>query len=100
MTFGGSAALGTHNPTVTNATGTAINFGTATAITFTNGVATVTGSNNGVMMLYKSGAANITVTDGTLNNGTGLAVTVGSAMRPTCHSARPPPRRRRASPTT
>ena len=63
---------------MSNATGTAVNFGSNTAITFTNGVATVTGSNNGVMTLYKSGAANIAVSDGTLNNGTGLAVTVGS----------------------
>ncbi len=30
------------------------------------------------MSLYKTGAANIVVSDGTLNNGTGLAVTVGS----------------------
>ena len=70
--------MGTHNPTVSNATGTAVNFGSNTAITFTNGVATVTGSNNGVMTLYKVGAANIVVSDGTINNGTGLAVTVGS----------------------
>ena len=76
LTFGGASAIGTHNPTVSNATGTATNFGTATAITFTNGVATVTGANNGVMTLYKAGAASITVTDGTINNGTGLAVTV------------------------
>ena len=39
----------------------------------------MTGSDNGVMTLYKTGAASITVTDGTLNNGTGLAVTVGAA---------------------
>ena len=78
MTFSGaSASPNGSNPTVTNATGTAVNFGSNTAITFTNGVATVTGSNNGVMTLYKVGAASIVVSDGTINNGTGLAVTVG-----------------------
>ena len=50
--------------------------GLPTAITFTNGVATVSGSNNGVMKLYKAETANIVVSDGTYNNGTGLTVTV------------------------
>src|SRR6202044_3197418 len=52
LSFGGSSASpnGT-NPTVSNATGTALNFGAVTPITFTNGVATVTGSSNGVMKL-------------------------------------------------
>ena len=44
-------------PTVVNSSGTAINFGSATAITFTAGVATVSSGKNGVMKLYKSGAA-------------------------------------------
>ena len=43
------------------------------------GVATVAGANNGVMTLYKAEAAKITVTDGALNNGAGLAVTVSAA---------------------
>src|SRR5581483_1095776 len=47
--------------------------------TFTSGVASVSGSSNGAMTLYKTGTASITVTDGTINNGTGLSVTVGSA---------------------
>ncbi len=68
--------MGTH-PTVSSATGTAVNFGSNTAITFTNGVAGVTGANNGVMTLYKV-RPGIVVSDGTINNGTGLAVTVGS----------------------
>ena len=64
---------------MTNSSGTATNLGTSTAITFTNGVATVSGSSNGVMTLYKAEAAKITVTDGTLSNGAGLTVTVSPA---------------------
>ncbi len=80
LTFGGAgnSPSGSH-PTVSSATGTATNFGTATAITFTNGVATVSGANNGVMKLYKAETASITVVSGTVNNGTGLSVTVGLA---------------------
>ena len=79
LTFSGASAIGTHTPTITSTTGTAVNFGTSTAITFTNGQATVTGSSNGVMTLYKAGPASIVVSDGTLTNGTGLAVTVAPA---------------------
>lgn len=67
-------------PTINDKTGTAINFGTATTITFTNGVATVTGSNNGVMNLYQSENATISATDGSISS-TGsdrLSVTVSS----------------------
>jgi trimeric autotransporter adhesin len=80
LTFGGAADApsGTH-PTVTTSSGIATNFGTATAISFTNGVASVTGSNNGVMKLYKAEAATVTVTDGTISNGAGTSVTVGPA---------------------
>jgi hypothetical protein len=79
LTFGGPHAIGAFTPTVTNSSGTATNVGTATAVTFTNGVATVSGSSNGVMTLYKAEAVSVTVTDGTLSNGAGLAVTVGPA---------------------
>ncbi len=78
LTFGGAHAQGSNNPTVSNSSGTAIPFGTVTAITFTNGVSTVSGSNNGVMTLYKTETVSITVTDGSISNGTGLSVTVGS----------------------
>ncbi len=76
LTFGGANTIGAFTPTVTNSAGAATNLGTATAIAFTNGVATVEGTDNGVMTLYKAEAAKITVTDGTLNNGLGLTVTV------------------------
>ena len=54
---------------MTDKTGTAVNFGTATTITFTNGTATVTGSNNGAMTLYKVETANVIVSDRSINNG-------------------------------
>ena len=79
LTFSGAHAQGGNNPTVSNSSGSAINFGSTTAITFSSGVSTVSGSVNGVMTLYKAETVNITVTDGSINNGTGLSVTVGPA---------------------
>ena len=78
LTFSGGAIApdGTTRPTVTNSAGTAVNFGSTTAITFVAGVATVSGSNNGVLKLYKAETASVVVSDGTINNGTGLSVTV------------------------
>ena len=80
LTFGGAAdSPNATAPTVSNASGTATAFGTATAINFSAGVATVSGANNGVMKLYNAGAATITVSDGTIKNGSGLALTVSPA---------------------
>ncbi|HEY7932204.1 MAG TPA: hypothetical protein VID48_00120, partial [Solirubrobacteraceae bacterium] len=79
LTFGGASTIGAFSPTVTDETGTVTNFATATAITFTNGVATIAAGNNGVMKLYQAETALITVTDGTLTNGGGLSVTVAAA---------------------
>jgi len=76
LTFTGASPIGSHTPTVTNASGTATNFGTSESITFASGVATVSGSNNGAMVLYKAGRASIVVSDGSINNGSGLSVTV------------------------
>ncbi len=76
LTFSGASVIGGNNPTVSNSSGTAINFGAVTAITFTAGVASVSGASNGVMRLYKAEAASITVTDGSIGNGAGLSVTV------------------------
>jgi len=76
LTFGGANTIGSFTPTVTNSSGIATNLGASTSITFTNGVATVSGANNGVMTLYKAEAAKVTVTDGTISNGAGLTVTV------------------------
>ena len=81
LTFSGAnlAPNGTTHPTVTNSSGTAVIFGTATPITFLNGVAQVSGSNNGVMTLFKAETASIKVSDGTITNGTGLSVSVAAA---------------------
>ncbi|MGA3245285.1 MAG: T9SS type A sorting domain-containing protein [Bacteroidota bacterium] len=67
-------------PTVTNSSGTAIAFGSTTAITFSSGVATVSGSNNGVMTLYKAESATISATDGSINSSGSdrLSVTVSA----------------------
>jgi len=84
LTFGpvADSPSGAH-ATVSNSSGTATSFGTATAIGFTEGVATVAGGKNGAMTLVKPGATSITVTDGSISNGSGLAVTVsvGAASR-------------------
>src|SRR5260221_4611590 len=62
-------------PTVTNKTGGAIAFGSATTVTFTNGVSTAGGS----MVLYKKENASIGVTDSTISEGSTLAVNVAAA---------------------
>ena len=82
LTFGGASSAGGAQPTVTSAGGTAVAFGTAETVSFSGGKATVSGSSNGVMTLYKAETANITVSDGTLSNGSGTSVTV-SAGSPT-----------------
>ncbi|MDQ6819061.1 MAG: hypothetical protein M3076_01775, partial [Actinomycetota bacterium] len=79
LTFGGASAIGSFNPTVTNSSGTAIAFGSSTSLSFASGAASVSGSSNGVMKLYKAQTSSITVTDGTISNGTGTSVTVSVA---------------------
>lgn len=79
LTFSGaSASPGGTAPTVSNSSGTATPFGSATAISFSNGVANVTSTRNGVMKLYRAGATEIAVTDGTLSSAP-LALSVSSA---------------------
>jgi len=76
LTFSGAATVGTNKPTVVNSAGTATAFGTATAITFTAGMATVTSSKNGLMKIYASGEAAIEVSDGSIATAAPLKVTV------------------------
>ncbi len=78
ITFSGPSAgpAGTV-PTVVNNAGTATNFGSATALTFTAGVAAVSASKNGMMRLYLAGATSVSATDGTISTTTPLALTVG-----------------------
>ena len=69
LTFSGaSVATSGANPTVTDKDGIARNFGVATAITFNNGVATVSGGSNGAMVLVKSENIEVSVTDGGLSS--------------------------------
>ena len=76
LTFSGASTIGSFQPTVTDKNGTAVSFGTAVTLTFSSGVATVSGSSNGVMRLYKAETTSIVVSDGSIDNGGGLAVTV------------------------
>jgi hypothetical protein len=69
-------------PTVVNAAGTAVNFGTATALTFTAGVAAVSSSKNGFAKLNKVEVANVSASDGTFTTPTvTLTVATGAASR-------------------
>jgi hypothetical protein len=82
LSFSGASAIGANNPTVSNSSGTATNFGTKTAITFANGVASPTtagATGQAVMKLYKAETAKVVVSDGTISNGAGLSVTVKEA---------------------
>jgi hypothetical protein len=91
LTFGGAANApnGTH-PTVTDKGGTAVAFGTATTITFSNGVASTGGGKNGAMTLVKAGSASITVSDGSVGNSASPSTTftnsagVTVAFSPSC----------------
>lgn len=74
LTFAGAAAIGSFQPTVTDKSGAAQPFGTAEQITFASGVATVSGSNNGVLTLYKAESPTITVSDGTHTGSTSVTV--------------------------
>jgi len=77
LIFSGSSASPNGTlPTVSNSSGTAVNFGSATALNFSSGVAKVSSSSNGVMKLNRAGVASITVGDGTISTTTPLAVTV------------------------
>jgi hypothetical protein len=80
LTFSGAATSpGGTKPTVANSSGTATNFGTATAITFASGVATVNSTKNGVMKLYASGEADVNVSDGSISTESPLEATVAPA---------------------
>lgn len=77
LTFSGaSSSPGGTAPTIANSSGTAVAFGSATAINFTAGVASVTSSKNGLMKIYRAGAANIAATEGSITTTSPLAVTV------------------------
>src|SRR5439155_84682 len=77
LTFSGANASTSPvtQPTVTNKTPSAVNFGTATTITFASGV----NSAGGTMKLYKVETAAIAVTDGTISQAATLTVSVNAA---------------------
>jgi hypothetical protein len=76
---GSGVASNGEEPVVLDKSGVEKSFGEETEITFSEGKATVSSATNGVMALYKAGATHIKVKEGSLNNSTGLAVTVKAA---------------------
>lgn len=62
-----TAPDGVTSSTVTDNSGAAQIIGTSTSISFTNGVATINGSANGVLRLVRTGAFVLQVTDGTVS---------------------------------
>jgi hypothetical protein len=76
---GASSSPANDAPTVANSSGTAVAFGTATALTFTSGVATVNTTKNGVLKIYKVGAANVSASEGSVTTPTPLPLTVSHA---------------------
>lgn len=77
LTFSGaSASPGGTVPTVTNSSGTAVAFGSATAVQFNNGVAHAGNGDGGEMVLYKSGATTVKATEGSITTPSGVVVTV------------------------
>jgi hypothetical protein len=73
---GASSSPNATAPTVVNSAGTATNFGTATAITFTSGVASVSSSKNGLLKLYRAETASVSVSDGTISSAAPIVITV------------------------
>jgi hypothetical protein len=76
LTFEGAEAIGANKPTVANSSGTAVPFGSATALNFTSGATAVNSTKNGVMKLYKSGPATLSASDGSIESEVDPVVTV------------------------
>jgi hypothetical protein len=76
---GASSSPGGTAPSVVNSGGSTIAFGSATALTFTAGVATVASSKNGVLKIFKAGAANVVASEGSITTPAPLALTVSPA---------------------
>jgi hypothetical protein len=80
LVFSGASASPAGNaPTVANSSGTAVAFGSATALTFTAGIATINMTKNGVLKIYKAGAANVVASEGSVTTPAPLALTVSPA---------------------
>jgi hypothetical protein len=77
LVFSGASASPAGNaPTVANSSGTAVAFGSATALTFTAGVATVNSTKNGVLKIYKAGAVSVSASEASVTTPTPLALTI------------------------
>jgi hypothetical protein len=76
---GASSSPGGNAPTVANSSGTAIPFGSATSLTFSAGVATVSTTKNGVLKVYRAGAASISASEGSITTPSPVALTVSPA---------------------
>ena len=76
---GASASPGGNTPTVSDASGNEVAFGTATPTNFEAGTASVAGEANGAMRLYKSGAATVKVSDGALSATLATTTSVAAA---------------------
>lgn len=79
LTTGSTSSPSGDVATVTDSSGAAVPFGTATTIEFEAGVATAAGIANGEMTLYRSGAHSIKASEGALTNATALTATVAAA---------------------
>lgn len=82
LTFSTTASSVSPNgnvPTVSDASGAAVAFGTATEIVFDAGVATADGVANGELILVKSGSNAVKATDGVVTTPTALTLTVVAA---------------------
>jgi hypothetical protein len=86
LTFSGASSSPLGNaPTVANSSGTATSFGSGTAISFTGGIASVSTTKNGVLKIYKAGAANVVAAESSSSIATtvplALTVTSGAATK-------------------
>jgi hypothetical protein len=79
LTFSGASTIGAFRPLVTASNGTAIAFGSSEPISFSSGVASGSAQGGGAMTLYKAETASIKVSDGAIDNGSGVTVTVAPA---------------------
>ncbi len=77
LVFSGAVASPAGNlPTVTSSTGTAVEFGAATSIEFSAGVAVGGEGVGGAMKLFKSGSTAVKATEGSILTPTAVTVTV------------------------
>src|SRR5262249_60972694 len=78
-------------PSVTNSSGAAVLLSFPTRRSSDLGVATVAAGKNGAMTLVKAGSVSLTVSDGSITNGSGLAVSGSPRPAPPHPPQRPNP---------